>query len=128
MNAKAEQPNKTSAGDKLMLALAVLVLVAGTFGFYWYSTAAQSMRIGGLVGAIAVSFGLLMLTSYGRRLRHFLAESQFEMRKVVWPTRDETVKTTLVIMAVVVILALLLGAIDLILKKVVLEWLLNLGK
>ena len=50
------------------------------------------------------------------------------MRKVVWPTRDETVKTTLVIIVVVIILALLLGAIDLILKTVVLEWLLKLGK
>ncbi len=128
MNAKAEQSNKSSAGDKLMLTLAVLVLAAGIFGFYWYSTAAQSMRMGVLIGGIVVSFGLLMVTGYGRRLRHFLAESQFEMRKVSWPNRDETVKTTLIIMAVVVILALLLGAIDLILKTVVLEWLLKLGK
>jgi len=128
MNAKAEQTNKSSVGDKLMLVLAVLVLAAGIFGFYWYSSAADSMRVGGLVGAMVVSFGLLMLTGLGRRLRHFLAESQFEMRKVVWPTRDETVKTTLVIIVVVIILALLLGAIDLILKTVVLEWLLKLGK
>ena len=128
MNAKAEQTNKSSASDKLKLALAVLVLAAGIFGFYWYGNAVQTLRLGGLLGAIVIAAGLTMLTGLGRRIRHFLAESQFEMRKVVWPNRDETVKTTLVILLVVVILALLLGAIDLILKTVVLDWLLKLGK
>ena len=128
MNAKAEQTNKSSAGDKLKLTLAVLVLAAGIFGFYWYANAAQSLRLGSLLGGIAIAAGLVMLTGLGRRIRHFLAESQFEMRKVVWPTRDETVKTTLVILVVVVILALLLGLIDLILKTVVLDWLLKLGQ
>ena len=82
----------------------------------------------GLVGGLVLSVGIVMLTGYGRRIRHFLAESQFEMRKVVWPSRDETVKTTIIILIVVVILALLLGAIDLLLKTIVLEWLLKLGK
>ena len=63
----------------------------------------------------------------GRRVRDFLAESQFEMRKVVWPTRDETLKTTGIIMVVVIVLSLMLGLIDLILKSVVLDWLLKLG-
>jgi preprotein translocase subunit SecE len=49
------------------------------------------------------------------------------MRKVVWPTRDETLKTTGIIMVVVIVLSLLLGLIDLILKSVVLDWLLKLG-
>jgi preprotein translocase subunit SecE len=128
MNAKAEQSNKSSAGDKLKLTLAVLVLAAGIFGFYWYSTEPQLMRVGGLLAAVVIAVVLAAFTGLGLRTRHFLAESQFEMRKVVWPTRDETAKTTLIILVVVVILALLLGAIDLILKTVVLEWLLRLGK
>ncbi|MGB6145195.1 MAG: preprotein translocase subunit SecE, partial [Rhodanobacter sp.] len=66
-------------------------------------------------------------TGLGRRVRNFLAESQFEMRKVVWPTRDETIKTTGVILLVVIVLSLLLGLIDLILKSVILDWLLKLG-
>ncbi len=128
MNAKAEQNHKSSAGDRVKLALAVLVLAAGIFGFYWYSNLAQYLRLGGLLAAIAIAVGLTMLTGLGGRIRHFLAESQFEMRKVVWPTRDETVKTTLVIIVVVIILALMLGLIDVILKTVVLDWLLKLGK
>jgi preprotein translocase subunit SecE len=49
------------------------------------------------------------------------------LRKVVWPTKDETIKTTGIIIVVVVILSLLLGLIDLILKSVILDWLLKLG-
>lgn len=128
MNAKAEQSDKSSAGDVAKLVLAVLVLAAGLFGFYWYAHAGQALRVGGLLGSIAVAVALANFTSLGRRTRNFLAESQFEMRKVVWPNRDETVKTTLIILVVVVILALLLGAIDIVLKTVVLEWLFKLGK
>jgi preprotein translocase subunit SecE len=128
MNVKAEQSGKSGAGDIAKLVLAVLVLAAGLFGFYWYADAAQLVRLGGLLGSIAIAVVLANFTGLGRRLRNFLAESQFEMRKVVWPTRDETVKTTLMVLVVVVILALLLGFIDLVLKKIVLEWLLKLGK
>lgn len=128
MNAKAEQSEKSSPGDVAKLVLAVLVLAGGLFGFYWYANAGQALRLGGLVGSIVVAVALANFTALGRRMRHFLAESQFEMRKVVWPTRDETAKTTLIILVVVVILALLLGAIDIVLKTVVLEWLLKLGK
>jgi preprotein translocase subunit SecE len=128
MNVKAEQSGKSGAGDTAKLVLAVLVLAAGLFGFYWYADAAQLLRLGGLLGSIAIAVVLANFTGLGRRLRNFLAESQFEMRKVVWPTRDETVKTTLMVLVVVVILALMLGFIDLVLKKIVLEWLLKLGK
>ncbi|MDA3914344.1 preprotein translocase subunit SecE [Oleiagrimonas sp.] len=128
MNVKAEQSGKSGAGDIAKLVLAVLVLAAGLFGFYWYADAAQLVRLGGLLGSIAIAVVLANFTGLGRRLRNFLAESQFEMRKVVWPTRDETVKTTLMVLVVVVILALMLGFIDLVLKKIVLEWLLKLGK
>jgi len=46
----------------------------------------------------------------------------------VWPTRDETIRTTLVIIVVVIILSLLLGAIDLVLKWIVLDHLLKIGR
>ncbi|MDE1884619.1 MAG: preprotein translocase subunit SecE, partial [Xanthomonadaceae bacterium] len=82
------------------------------------------MLIGGLVIGGAIGYP----TYSGRQLKEFLSESVFEMRKVVWPTRQETIQTTIVIMVVVVVLALLLGLIDLILKWAILDHLLNLGK
>jgi preprotein translocase subunit SecE len=61
-------------------------------------------------------------------LRSYFAESAFELRKVVWPTRDETIRTTVVIIIVVIILSLLLGLIDLTLKWAILDKLLNVGR
>jgi len=74
-----------------------------------------------------ISLAIASFTALGRRVRNYIAESQFEMRKVVWPTRDETLKTTGIIIVVVIILSLMLGLIDLILKSVILDWLLKLG-
>jgi preprotein translocase subunit SecE len=130
MNTKAEQSRATSGGDIGKLVLAGLVLVAGIFAYSWYGgdgSVPQSVLILGLLAALVLSLVIAAFTAPGRKLKGFVLESQFELRKVVWPTRDETVKTTAIIMVVVVVLSLLLGLIDLILKSVVLDWLLKLG-
>ena len=128
MNTKAEQPRGRNVADIGKLVLAVLVLAAGIFAYSWFdNTVSGSVRLVGVLVALVVALAIGAFTGPGRRARNFIAESQFEMRKVVWPTRDETLKTTLVIIAVVIVLSLLLGLIDLILKSVVLDWLLKLG-
>ncbi|WP_199083726.1 preprotein translocase subunit SecE, partial [Dyella sp. ASV21] len=131
MNTKAEQTKGASGADIAKLVLAVLVLAAGVFAYSWFggdSSVPQSVRLLGVLVALVASLAIGAFTGPGRRVRGFLGESQFELRKVVWPTRDETLKTTGIIMAVVVVLSLLLGLIDLILKSVVLDWLLKLGR
>jgi preprotein translocase subunit SecE len=129
MNTKAEQSKGTSGADIGKLVLAVLVLAAGIVGYTWLGNigAASPVRLITILAAVIVALAIAAFTAPGRRARHFLAESQFEMRKVVWPTRDETIKTTGIIILVVIVLSLLLGLIDLILKSVVLDWLLKLG-
>jgi preprotein translocase subunit SecE len=130
MNTKAEQPKGTNAADVGKLILAVLVLAAGVFAYSWLGrdgAVSSSLRMLGVLAALVVALAIAAFTALGRRVRNFIGESQFEMRKVVWPTRDETIKTTGIIIVVVIILSLLLGAIDLILKSVILDWLLKLG-
>jgi len=129
MNTKAEQSKGTGALDVVMLVLATAILAAGIVGYSVLGasgTVSQSMRLLGVLAALVVALAIAAFTAPGRRVKGFLAESQFELRKVVWPTRDETVKTTLVIIGVVIILSLLLGLIDWILKSIVLDWLLKL--
>ncbi|MDO1530616.1 preprotein translocase subunit SecE [Fulvimonas sp. R45] len=130
MNTKAEQSKGASAGDIGKLVLAAVILAAGIVAYTWLGHAgvAQPVRLVSLLGGLVVALAVGAFTAPGRRVRNYIAESQFEMRKVVWPTRDETVKTTLIIIAVVVVLSLLLGLIDLILKSVILDWLLKLGE
>jgi preprotein translocase subunit SecE len=130
MNTKAEQPKATNVGDIGKLILAVAVVAAGIFAYSWFGNDANvssTLRLLGLLLAIAAGITIGAFTAPGRRLRRFVAEAQFEMRKVVWPTRDETLKTTGIIILVVILLSLLLGLIDLILKSVILDWLLKLG-
>jgi preprotein translocase subunit SecE len=130
MNTKAEQPKGTNAADIGKLVLAGLVLAAGIFAYSWLGrdgSISSSVRLLGVLAALVISLAIAAFTALGRRVRHFIAESQFEMRKVVWPTRDETIKTTGIIILVVIVLSLLLGLIDLILKSVILDWLLKLG-
>ncbi|MDW2980643.1 MAG: preprotein translocase subunit SecE [Rhodanobacter sp.] len=130
MNTKAEQPKGTNAADIGKLVLAGLVLAAGIFAYSWFGrdgSISSSIRLLGVAAAFVAAAAIAAFTALGRRVRNFIAESQFEMRKVVWPTRDETIKTTGIIILVVIVLSLLLGLIDLILKSVILDWLLKLG-
>ncbi|TAL85976.1 MAG: preprotein translocase subunit SecE [Rhodanobacter sp.] len=130
MNTKAEQSKGTNAADVGKLILAGLVLTAGIFAYSWFGgdgNIPSSVRLIGVLAALVIALAIAAFTALGRRVRNFIAESQFEMRKVVWPTRDETIKTTGIIIVVVIILSLLLGLIDLILKSVILDWLLKLG-
>lgn len=130
MNTKAEQPTGTNLADVGKLILAGLVLAGGIFAYSYFGrdgSISSSIRMLGVMAALVVALAIASFTALGRRVRHFVSESQFEMRKVVWPTRDETIKTTGIIIVVVIILSLLLGLIDLILKSVILDWLLKIG-
>jgi preprotein translocase subunit SecE len=130
MNTKAEQPKGTNAADIGKLTLAALVLVAGIVAYSWLGrdgSISSSVRMLGVLAALVIALAIAAFTAVGRRVRTFITESQFEMRKVVWPTRDETLKTTGIIILVVIALSLLLGLIDLILKTVILDWLMKLG-
>ena len=128
MNAKVEKAGAGNAAEVVMLALAVLLLVAGIVGYYYFAEWSGLARFGVLMAGLVAAAGVGAFTKAGRSTREYLVESQFELRKVVWPTRDETLKTTLVIIVVVIILSLLLGLIDVILKWIVLDHLLKLGR
>ena len=128
MNAKAEQVGGSSAADIAKFTLAVLVLLCGFVGYYWFNDLASWQRLLILLGSMVLAGAIGYFTRAGTALRDFLVESNFELRKVVWPTRQETVQTTLVIMVVVVILSILLGLIDITLKWAILDHLLKMGR
>ncbi len=116
-----------NALDTVKLVLAVLVLLAGIGGYYYFLQAAQPLRVIGVLAAILIAAGIAAFTEFGRMARSYVRESQFEMRKVVWPGRDTVLRTTIVIAIAVIIIAALLGLIDFILKKIILDWLLKVG-
>jgi preprotein translocase subunit SecE len=126
MTAKVEKASAANGLDIVKLTLAGVLLVAGMVAYYYFADWNGWARIGVLLAGVIAAAAVGAFTAAGRSVREYLAESQFELRKVVWPTRDETLRTTLVIVVVVIIL--LLGLIDVTLKWVVLDHLLKIGR
>ncbi|MCF7223862.1 preprotein translocase subunit SecE [Marilutibacter chinensis] len=119
MNSKVEQHNGASAGDIAKYVLAVALVAAGVFGYIWFDQWAGPLRallvVAGLLAAVAVFF----TSAKGAQTREFLAESRFELRKVVWPTRQEALRTTWVVIIAVIVLSLILAGFDFVIQFVV---------
>ncbi|CAK0781182.1 Protein translocase subunit SecE [Gammaproteobacteria bacterium] len=98
--------------DKLKLGLAVLVLMTGIGAFYYFSDLSTFVRVFGLLVAGGASVAIALQTASGREGWDFVLESRGEVRKVVWPTRAETVQATLVVMGMVVVMAILMWFLD----------------
>jgi len=107
---KTEQ---TSSGlDTLKLIMALALLLAGIVGFYYFEEESQLLRVIGMLVVVGVAFFIVSLTDIGRRSLGFVKEARVEVRKVVWPTRQETLQTTLAVLIMVVIVAIMLWLID----------------
>lgn len=105
--------------DTVKLSLSVLVLLAGVFGFYYFETEALLFRVLGLLALVAVALGIIYTTNVGQSVVGFARESRIEVRKVVWPTRQETVQTTLMVIVAVILLGITLYFIDWVLLEAV---------
>lgn len=116
MNSKVEQSKPASAGDLAKYALALLLVGAGVFGYYWFAQWAIGLRALLVVAGLVLGAGVFLLTARGGQAREFLAESLFELRKVVWPTRQEALRTTWVVVVMVVVLSLILAGFDLVIQ------------
>jgi len=117
---KQAAPAPASGGDSLKYVLALLLVAGGIFVFYWFSnqwaTVLRSVAVAaGLIGGALVFAG----THKGRQARNFLSESRFELRKVVWPTRQEALRMTWIVGLVVVIISLMLAGFDAIIRWLV---------
>jgi preprotein translocase subunit SecE len=98
--------------DTVKLAAALLMLVAGVVAFQYYAEAPRLMRVGGIILDVLLAAALASQTDKGRMVIGFVRDAQVEVRKVVWPTRQETVQTTIVVMIVVVVFAFMLWLLD----------------
>ena len=123
MNSKvAHSKTAASPGDIAKYALAILLAAAGVFAFYWFANQwATLVRALAVVGGLVLGGLVFMATAKGREVREFLYEVRFELRKVVWPTRKDAMRTTWVVIAVVIAVSLILAGFD-----VVIQWLVKL--
>ena len=105
--------------DSFKLLLAIAVLIAGIVGFYYYEAESQLYRVLGVVFAAGVAIAISSTTNLGQNLIGFGREARMEVRKVVWPTRQETVQTTFMVLVAVIIIGIFLWLIDMLLAQAI---------
>jgi preprotein translocase subunit SecE len=96
METKAEQ--QPTFVDTAKLALAVIILLAGLVGYYYFVDSPALLRALGVVVAVVAALGVAFTSIRGQLIWRFIQGSRVELRKVVWPTREETIQTTLVVL------------------------------
>ena len=121
MNSIKPETQASGRADTHKLLAAGLVILIALVAFYVLANHSLLVRVLGLLGATSVAVWIAMKTGLGVETFEFIQGSRAELRKVVWPTRTETAQTTLVVIAMVVIMGLLLWSLD-----VLLFWLVRL--
>ncbi len=92
--------------------LVVALVGGGIFANWYYQDQSLLNRVLALVALAAVSIGIALQTERGRVIWSLLKESRTEIRRVVWPTRQETTQTTLVVVVLVLVFSLILWGLD----------------
>jgi len=98
--------------DKIKLLIALLLLAAGVVGFYYYADQALLYRVLALLAVFGLAAVVAFNSQPGMDTWNYGRSAIIEVRKAVWPTRKETTQTTLVVMAMVIVMGLILWVFD----------------
>ncbi len=101
-----------TSGDKLMLALGVMLVLAVYAGFFLLGGKEWYFRGAALAVGVIAGVGVALMSLPGKSFIAFAKDSYREVRKVVWPTRKEATQTTLVVFGFVLVMALFLWISD----------------
>ena len=110
MVTKAEQ--QPTGFDTVKLLVSLGIVAAGIFGFYYFKEESQLLRVLGMLAVVVTAFLIMATTMIGKRSLGFAKDARVEVRKVVWPTRQETTQTTIAVLVMVLIVAIMLWLID----------------
>ncbi len=98
--------------DKIKLLMALLLVAAGVVGFYYYADQALLYRVLALLAVFGLAAAVAFNSQPGMDTWNYGRSAIIEVRKAVWPTRKETTQTTLVVMAMVIVMGLILWVFD----------------
>jgi len=117
MNAKAE----TQGGrlDKLKLWAAILLMGVGIYGYYYFADVMVVLRVLGLLAVAAIAIAIVYQTGVGRQIVGFVSGAQNEVRRMVWPSRTETLQTTMAVVFIVLLVGVFLWLLDMVLLRAV---------
>ena len=117
-----------STADRLKIALAVIAVIAGLAGFYILAQQPLVLRVATVLVGLGVGAGIAATSEPGKRFFAFGREAVAETKKVVWPSRKETIQTTAIVFGFVFIMALFLWLTDKTLEIALYDWILGWRK
>jgi preprotein translocase subunit SecE len=106
------ETSESGALDILKLLIAAGLLVGGIFGYYWYLEWMLALRVLLVLGGLAASIAVAVTSTQGQRVWAFIQGSRIEIRKVVWPTKQETTQTAIAVFIFTLVMALFFWALD----------------
>ena len=104
--------SQSSQLDIIKLIIAVLLIVLALGGFYYFAEASLLYRVLGLLAVAVAAAGIVFTTASGKQFVAFMGNARTEIRKMVWPTRVETMQTTMIVIVMVAILSVFLLIVD----------------
>ena len=118
--------------DKIKIWLAFAILVAGVVAYYKLPSflgqdVSNGMRWAAVIGGMVIAGIVAMTSTYGRNAVEFSKGSRIELKKMIWPTRQETIQGTTMVIILVFIFALFLWAVDAFSFKAIYDWVLGVG-
>ena len=114
MNEQTTVPD-ASVADKAKITVTVLLVIGGIAAYYALSAQPAWMRWLAVVGGIVLALVAFARSRQGRAFWQFMLDSRVELRKIVWPSRQETGMTTLVVFGFVIVAGLFFWVLDLVL-------------
>ena len=104
--------------DTAKLILAIGIAVVGLFAYYYFGDSSTLLRALGVIVALALAGVVALQSMQGRDLWKFMQAARVELRKVVWPTREETIQTTIAVMVFALIMGVFFFLLDMFLQFV----------
>ena len=99
--------------DIIKLLVSAAALIGGLYAYYYYEPkVAQALRVLMVLAGTAAGIGIAMTSTQGQRLWHFVQGSRVEIRKVVWPTKQETTQTAIAVFVFTLIMMLFFWGLD----------------
>ena len=110
-----EKNIETTKSSKSYLILSIGVLIAGMILFYYFSDVRLFYRVVGMISVVIFSAFIAYQSDFGKLVYSYVTESRVELKKVTWPTKQETTQTTLGVIFVVIVVGILLWLFDMLL-------------
>ena len=122
---KTDVQTISGRGDKVLVGIAVALVLVGVVGFSFWAEQPMVLRLALLLGGMVLGLVVAWFSEPGKRFITFAHEAYEEAKRVTWPTREETLKTTGVVFLFVGVMAVFLFMVDKVVEKTLYDWVLG---